>query len=141
MKTYLSNDRLLYFLRETKTEIYFRHIFVYAYVITFSKVCFLLLLDNLLGGIFHTTDVILGNSPSVRLIKTTTTKKWHICLLFFWVQTERFIGSLAKVWKWRMEIELGILAQEEDTILKLGRRANAKVWGAKRVRKGGGKVS
>lgn len=35
-------------------------------------------------------------------------------------------------------MEKGILAQEEkDTILKLGRRANATAWGAKRVRKAG----
>lgn len=75
MKTYLSNDRLLHFLGETKTEMYFRRIVVHAYVITFSKVCFLSLLDNLLGGIFHTTDVILGSSPSVRLVKTNRKKK------------------------------------------------------------------
>lgn len=55
------------------------------------------------------------------------------------MQTERFTDSLAKCGDGERVTELGILAQEEkDTIVNLGRRANARVWGAKSEKRGGG---
>lgn len=55
------------------------------------------------------------------------------------MQTERFTESLAKCGDGERVTELGILAQEEkDTIVNLGRRANARVWGAKSEKGGGG---
>lgn len=139
MKTYLSNDRLLYFLGETKTEMYFRHIIVYAYVITFSKVCFLLLLDNLFGWHISHYRCDSWQQPICQTCKIQNKKKrsgTFACCSSGCRQRD-LQTALPRCGGGEWEIELGILAQEEkDTILKLGRRANARVWGAKRVRKG-----
>lgn len=86
----------------------------------------LLILNILLGGTFH-TYCLLAVSPLSGLQK----KKWHICLLFFWAQTERFIDNVAKVWRWRMggwARYIGLLGQEEKKAkLTVGRWANTRV--------------